>query len=103
LDKNRQILGIYDSMFKTGLVPNTQVLQQRAEINRLSRDLLELRRSRNLAGNAIASLMGVPAGEFRIAAGYLQDRVRLPEVPAGLPSELLKRRPAVVAGVFRVL
>ena len=103
LDKNRQILGIYDAMFKTGLVPNTQVLQQRAENNRLSRDLLELRRSRDLAGNAIASLMGVPAGEFRISPGYLQDRVRLPEVPAGLPSELLKRRPDVVAAEFRVL
>ncbi|MGV3655501.1 MAG: efflux transporter outer membrane subunit [Noviherbaspirillum sp.] len=103
LDKNRQILGIYDAMFKTGLVPNTQVLQQRAENNRLSRDLLELRRSRDLAGNAIASLMGVPAGEFRIPPGYLQDRVRLPEVPSGLPSQLLKRRPDVVAAEFRVL
>lgn len=103
LDKNRQILGIFDAMVKNGLLPNTRVLQQRAEINRLTNDLLELRRSRDLAGNALATLLGVPAGEYRIPTGYLQDRVRLPAVPSGLPAELLKRRPDVVAAEYRVL
>lgn len=103
LDKNRQILEIYDAMYKNGLLPNTRVLQQRAEINRLTNDMLELRRARDLASNALSTLMGVPAGEFKVPSGYLQDRVRLPAVPTGLPSELLKRRPDIVAAEFRVL
>jgi NodT family efflux transporter outer membrane factor (OMF) lipoprotein len=103
LDKNRQILGIYDAMHKNGLLPNTRVLQQRAEINRLNNDLLELNRARDLTGNALATLLGVPAGDFKVPAGRLQQKVHLPVVPNGLPSELLKRRPDIVAAEYRVL
>jgi NodT family efflux transporter outer membrane factor (OMF) lipoprotein len=103
LDKGKRILTIYEAMFKNGLMPNTRLLQQRAEINRLTTDLLELRRSRALADNALATLLGVPAGEFKIPPGRLQNKVGLPQVPAGLPSNLLKRRPDIVAAEYRVL
>ncbi|MGZ3846414.1 MAG: TolC family protein [Flavisolibacter sp.] len=103
LDKNRQILGIYEAMSANGLLPNTRVLQQRAEINRLTNDLIELRRSRDLLGNALATLLGIPAGNFTIPAGHLQEKVQVPIVPAGVPSQVLKRRPDVVAAEYRVL
>ncbi len=103
LDKNKQILSSFEAMLQNGLLPQTRVLQQRAEINRLSNDLLELRRLRDLAGNALATLMGVPAGDFKLPTGHLQQTVQLPAVPSGLPAELLKRRPDIVAAEFRVL
>ena len=103
LDKGKQILGIYDAMHKNGLLPNTRVLQQRAEINRLTNEFLELQRARNLAGNALATLLGVPAGDFKVPPGSLRDKVALPNVPSGLPADLLKRRPDVVAAEYRVL
>ena len=103
LAKNSQILGIYETMRDNGLLPATQVLRQRAEINRLTKDLLELRRFRQVAENALATLLGVPAGEFKVATGRLQDRVRIPSVPGGLPLDLLARRPDIVAAEFRVL
>jgi NodT family efflux transporter outer membrane factor (OMF) lipoprotein len=103
LDKNKQILAIYEAMLQNGLIPNTRVLQQRAEINQLTNGLLELHRLRDLAGNALATLMGTPAGEFTLPAGSLQQRVREPDVPDGLPSQLLKRRPDIVAAEYRVL
>ncbi|WP_243656768.1 efflux transporter outer membrane subunit [Paucimonas lemoignei] len=103
LDKNRQILSTFEAMLQNGLVPQTRVLQQRAEINRLSNDLLELDRLRKLAGNALSTLLGVPAGEFNLPTGQLQQKVQLPPVPAGLPSDLLKRRPDIVAAEYRVL
>lgn len=103
LDKNRQILTSFEAMLQNGLLPQTRVLQQRAEINRLTNDLLELHRLRDLAGNALATLLGVPAGEFKLPTGHLQQAVQLPTVPGGLPSELLKRRPDIVAAEFRVL
>ena len=103
LDRSRQILATFEAMLGQGLVPRTQVLRQRAENNALTRDLLELQRARGLAGNALATLLGVPAGEFTVPPGKLQERVGLPAVPAGLPSELLNRRPDIVAAEFRLL
>ena len=103
LARGRQILATYEAMHANGLLANTRVLQQRAEINRLTSDLLELRRSRDLAGNALATLLGVPAGEFTVPPGRLQQTVQLPPVPAGLPAQLLERRPDIVAAEFRVL
>ncbi|MFC5548823.1 efflux transporter outer membrane subunit [Massilia aerilata] len=103
LEKNRQILANYEAMQQQGLLPQTRVLQQRAEINRLSNDLIELNRLRAISGNALATLLGVPAGNFQLPTGALQARVQLPAVPEGLPSELLKRRPDVVAAEYRVL
>ncbi|WP_454873187.1 efflux transporter outer membrane subunit [Paraburkholderia xenovorans] len=103
LETNRQILTIYDGQRRNGLVPQTQVLRQQAEINRLTNQLLDLRRSRALANNALCTLIGVPAGEFQMPKGHLQQRVQLPPVPDGLPAQLLARRPDVVAAEFRVL
>jgi NodT family efflux transporter outer membrane factor (OMF) lipoprotein len=103
LAKNRDILTTYQAMEQNGLIPHTRVLQQSAEVNRLGTDLIELQRLRALAGNALATLIGVPAGDFQVPAGRLQERVRVPEVPGGLPSQLLKRRPDVVAAEYRVL
>ncbi|MES2150709.1 MAG: efflux transporter outer membrane subunit [Pseudomonadota bacterium] len=103
LEKNRQILASYEAMVQVGVVPQTRLMQQRAEINRLTNDLLELRRLRAVAGNALATLIGVPAGEFKVTDGQLQRRVQLPAVPEGLPSQLLKRRPDIVAAEYRVL
>jgi len=103
LAKNREILTTYQAMEQNGLIPHTRVLQQSAEVNRLSTDLIELGRLRALAGNALATLLGVPAGDYRLPAGRLQERVKVPEVPGGLPSQLLKRRPDVVAAEYRVL
>jgi len=100
---NQQILTIFEGMEKNGLVPHTQVLTQRAELNRLTRELLDLRRSRDLANNALATLTGVPAGEFKVPDGQLQKRVQIPPVPSGLPSQLLSRRPDLIAAEYRVL
>ncbi|WP_029044429.1 efflux transporter outer membrane subunit [Cupriavidus sp. WS] len=103
LARNKQILVTYQAMFQNGLIPQVRVMQQQAEINRLTKDLLELRRGRDLSENALGTLVGVPAGVFKVPAGRLQERVQLPPVPAGLPSQLLSRRPDIVAAEYRVL
>jgi NodT family efflux transporter outer membrane factor (OMF) lipoprotein len=103
LAANRDILTTYQAMEQNGLQPHTRVLQQSAEINRMATDLIELRRLRALSMNALATLIGVPAGDFQVASGHLQERVRVPVVPQGLPSQLLKRRPDIVAAEYRVL
>jgi NodT family efflux transporter outer membrane factor (OMF) lipoprotein len=103
LAQNERILAIDETMRSNGLISDTDVLRQRAENNRLTKDLLELRRIRDVTENALATLLGAPAGEFKIQPDRLQDRVHVPAVPAGLPMDLLARRPDVVAAEFRVL
>lgn len=103
LDRNKQILTIYQQMFANGVAPRTEVLRQRAEINGIANELLELHRSRDTAENALATLVGVPAGEFKMPVGHLRQRVKLPDVPMGLPAQLLSRRPDVVAAQYRIL
>jgi multidrug efflux system outer membrane protein len=103
LQQNKDILATYQAMEQNGLMPHTRVLQQSAEINQLANDLIELQRLRALAGNALATLIGVPAGDFQLPSGNLQERVHVPDVPGDLPSQLLKRRPDIVAAEFRVL
>jgi len=103
LAKNEQILAIYETMRNNGLSSDTEVLRQGAENNRLTKDLVELRRSRDVTENALATLLGVPAGELKIQPDRLRDRVQVPAVPAGLPLDLLSRRPDVLAAEFRVL
>ena len=56
----------------------------------------DLRAQRALAENAIADLIGVPAGSLTLPSQAGTPLV-LPPVPAGVPAELLERRPDVAA------
>ena len=103
IERNREILAIYQGMYEEGLVPNTQVLQQQAEINRLQNQLLELQRLRKLTENSLAPLLGMPADTLHVPRASLRRAVAPLEVPAGLPSDLLARRPDIIAAEYRVL
>lgn len=103
LVKSNAILSIFESLFHEGLAPETQVIQQQAEVNRLRIDLLELQRLRQLSENALATLLGIPAGELSVPSQHLSDTVTLIIVPGGLPAQLLSRRPDIIAAEYRVL
>lgn len=101
--RNQQDLNIVQVMHSNGLASDSEVARQQAEIHRLTTELLELRRSRAVTENSLATLLGVPAGDFKVAPGMLQGQVHVPAVPVELPLDLLARRPDVVAAEFRVL
>lgn len=103
LKTSQQISDILQSMHNEGLTPKTDVLQQGAQVNSFKRNLLEFKRFRKLTENALASLLGVPAGEFPVPTGQLTDVINLIDVPSGLPSDLLTRRPDIIAAEYRVL
>lgn len=100
---NQQFLSIYQAQFNQGIASSTQVLSQKSEINRLETQLLDFKRQRTLAENSLATLLGKPAGDLKVPATGLRDSVQLVEVPIGLPSELLARRPDIIAAEYRVL
>lgn len=97
------ILSVYTIQEQVGLTTRSDVMTQHAEVNFIKTGLLELQRQRTLAENALATLLGTPAGDFHVPVAALEDTVRLPEVPTGLPSDILKRRPDVLAAEYRVL
>lgn len=101
--RNRGILTIYESRFREGLVPQTQFLQQGAEISGLENQRLDFVRRREVAENGLATLLGTPAGELDVPVAGLRSAIQVVEVPAGLPSQLLSRRPDILAAEYRVL
>ncbi|MGB5278146.1 MAG: efflux transporter outer membrane subunit [Gammaproteobacteria bacterium] len=103
LERNHRILLIFDAMYQEGLIPKTQLLQQQAEIDRLENELLEFGRLRLVAENGLATLVGTPAGMLKVPKAHLRKATHLVEVPAGLPSQLLARRPDILAAEYRVL
>ena len=102
LERNRKILEIYEYMYDEGLIPKTQVLQQQAEINRLQVGLMDLQRLRKLTENGLATLLGQPADSLQVPQETIRS-VRVVDVPAGLPSQLVSRRPDIIAAEYRVL
>jgi NodT family efflux transporter outer membrane factor (OMF) lipoprotein len=103
VERNQQILGIYQGLYEEGLIPHTQVLQQQAEIDRLQNGLLELQRLRKLTENSLATLLGMPADTLLIPRASKRAAIVPVAVPAGLPSDLLTRRPDLIAAEYRVL
>jgi NodT family efflux transporter outer membrane factor (OMF) lipoprotein len=103
LNDAKRILHIFEGMLTEGMVAQSQVLQQNAEIHRLQRELLELQRHRDITENAIATLLGIPAGGLHLKKGTLSQNIKLMDVPEGIPSDLLSRRPDIVAAEYRVL
>jgi NodT family efflux transporter outer membrane factor (OMF) lipoprotein len=103
LENAERILAIYQAQYAEALVPKTKLLSQEAEVHGLRRQLLDQHRQRVATENRLASLLGKPAGEFSVPVKPLTTSVDDLEVPAGLPSDLLSRRPDVVAQEYRVL
>ncbi len=101
--RGQKILAIYESMYGEGLIPKTQILQQSAEIRGLQNGLLELQRLRKITENGLATLLGIPADSLRVPRAEQRDAILPVAVPAGLPSDLLTRRPDIIAAEYRVL
>ncbi len=98
-----KLLQIYQAQFGEGMIAETQLRNQKAEINSLTNTLLDLNRGRTEAELKLATLVGVPAGDLKIPVGTLRDRVHLLELPAMLPADIMSRRPDVLKAEYNVL
>jgi NodT family efflux transporter outer membrane factor (OMF) lipoprotein len=98
-----QLLGIYRAQHEEGMVPETKIRSQKAEISSLQNRLLDLQRGRTEAELKLATLLGVPAGELSVPVGNLRDSVRIIELPEVLPADVLSRRPDVLKAEYGVL
>ena len=86
---------IVDNQFQHGLVSQLDVSQAQTLLNqvRSQRDALNIQRAQ--MEHAIAALLGQTPEGFRIAPDPTLEAP--PTIPAGVPSQLLERRPDVIA------
>jgi multidrug efflux system outer membrane protein len=93
--KTRQdALGIARERLSAGLTSDLDVTRAESDLASDQSDLYAVQRSRDEMENALATLLGFPASDFRLTRRALID-TRIPNIPPGLPSTLLERRPDV--------
>lgn len=86
-----RIVGV---QLKNGIVPPTDYYQAQAQLESTVAQLRDARRAREDEEHALATLCGIAAPVFAVAANPLVNPIA-PVVPAGLPGELLTHRPDV--------
>ncbi|WP_312685281.1 efflux transporter outer membrane subunit, partial [Brevundimonas nasdae] len=81
--------------YEAGIAPRTDVLQAETTLANARSTRIGLERNRATYENAIAVLVGEPASSFTLAPA--QWTPIIPEVPVGVPSTLLERRPDIAS------
>ena len=87
--------------YNAGIILRLDVVQAETQLNSARAQSLDLSVQRTQLENAIAVLVGTPASGFSLAQGALAGALP-PVPPAGLPADLLERRPDVAAAERRV-
>ena len=94
-------LQIAQNRYAAGMAAKTDVLQAQTQLSNAQDQATALQLQRSQLEHAIAALVGKPASDFTLPA---QDpwSIAVPDVPAGVPSTLIQRRPDIAAGERRV-
>ena len=103
LEGFQRTLTITQNRYNAGISTKTDLLQAQTQLANTQAEDIGLVRQRAQLEHAIAVLVGQAPGNFGLpplAAGQWQPVV--PEVPVGLPSTLLQRRPDIAAAERRV-
>jgi len=88
-------LHIIEARFDKGTVPLIDVNQAQIELADATAELAALQRQRSLAENSLSVLLGRNPGPVARGQQGVASTLSIPEIPVGLPSELLERRPDV--------
>jgi NodT family efflux transporter outer membrane factor (OMF) lipoprotein len=111
LDRQRQLLDstvadfersleLTERRFRGGVASDADVAQAQTQLQSTRSQAIDVGVARAQYEHAIATLIGVPASSFTLEASPLD--LTLPQVPVGLPSQLLERRPDVAGAERRV-
>jgi NodT family efflux transporter outer membrane factor (OMF) lipoprotein len=96
----QRVLKITQNRFDVGIAPHSDVFQAQTQLQNTQSDDLALARQRAQLEHAIAVLVGKAPADFTLAPSPWSPTV--PEVPVGVPSTLLQRRPDIAAAERRV-
>ena len=93
IEIRRQALDLIRVRFQGGVGSELDVTRAQTELAQAESDLIGVQKNRTRLEHALAILLGKPPAEFSLAENPLN--ITPPQIPAGLPSELLVRRPDV--------
>lgn len=96
----QRALEITQNRYASGIAARTDVLQAQTQLANAQADNAGLQRQRAQLEHAIAVLVGEAPGNFKLPP--VEWKPSVPDVPVGVPSELLQRRPDIAAAERRV-
>ncbi len=88
------------NQYAAGVVGRSDVVQAETQYKATQAQVLDARIVRAQLEHAIAILIGKPPAEFSIAVVPIDHA--FPDIPVGMPSELLERRPDIAAAERRI-
>ncbi|WP_434681803.1 efflux transporter outer membrane subunit [Pseudomonas sp. R1-18] len=94
-------LTMTQNQYRAGISGRDAVAQAQTQLKSTQADLIDLVWQRAQFENAIAVLMGMAPAEFNLAASTTMPA--LPQIPVGIPSQLLERRPDIAAAERSVM
>ena len=96
----QETLTLTQNRYASGVVSRADVLQAETQLRSTEAQAIDVGVQRAQLEHAIALLIGQPPAAFSLAEAPLAGEP--PGIPAGLPSELLERRPDIAAAERRV-
>lgn len=84
-----------------GIAAGLDVAQAQTQLDAARSQAAQTLAQRALMEHAIAALLGVSASKFSIVTAIVD--IRLPQIPAGVPTTLLERRPDIAAAQRRMI
>lgn len=97
LDSRQNTLNLVQARYDSGVASALDLTQARAQLETVRADLAAIRRMQSQAENALQLLLGTPIPQDLPAPTVFGKGQLIERVPAGLPSDLLERRPDVLA------
>ena len=96
----QEYLQLTQVRFKGGVATDVDVAQAQTQLEQTRAQDIDVGVARAQFEHAIATLIGVPPASFSLPAMPLAGQV--PQVPVGMPSQLLERRPDIAAAERQV-
>lgn len=91
-----QTVHVTQSRFDLGDVGEFDLSRAKTELSTAHAEAVALQQQRATNEHALAVLLGKPASNFSASDQPLNDIASLPQIPAGMPSTMLQRRPDIV-------
>jgi NodT family efflux transporter outer membrane factor (OMF) lipoprotein len=94
-------LSLTEQRHGAGIAPGLDVSQAQTQLNAATSQAAQTLAQRALMEHAIAALLGVSASTFSIKPAIVA--ITLPQIPSGVPTTLLERRPDISAAQRRMI